>query len=315
MMSRPRNVSNTLSAETLQNRKGRAATLASFTRAARVHQWAKNLLILAPFVAAHQPLTLGALGRLGLGVLVFSLTASAAYLINDLIDLDHDRRHPQKRNRPLASGQLSVRTAVVGVVLLAISASLLTLRLPVMFTLLALGYFVVTCLYSVWLKRLVVADVIVLALLYVWRLGAGAALMDIPLSQWFMVFSVFLFFSLALVKRYSELARATARGIEHASGRGYGVGDLFLVSQFGTMSGLIAVLVYCLYISSPDVSRLYDRPEILWVGLPLLLFWICRLWVLAARGQVQEDPLVFAFTDRVSYLVAVAMSVVILAAA
>jgi 4-hydroxybenzoate polyprenyltransferase len=288
--------------------------LSGLIKAMRPHQWSKNLLIPLPFMAAHRAFTSSAVIQMGRGFLAFCLTASAVYLINDMFDLEHDRRHPSKKARPLAAGHVSIPSAIGTVLLLLSVTVLLAQGLPLNFIGLLGGYLVLTSLYSLWLKRRVLMDVITLAVLYVWRLMAGGALMDVPLSRWFAVFSVFFFFSLALVKRCSELVNARARGIDQASGRGYQVSDLPLISQFGTVSGMLAALVYCLYVASPEVTRLYHKPEWLWMVLPVLIFWICRIWLLAWRGKVQEDPILYTFKDPYSYGVGVLMAAAIIAA-
>lgn len=289
--------------------------MTSWLRLLRPHQWAKNLLLLVPALAAHRVVDAHLAGRLALAFLLFSLLASAFYVVNDLLDLDHDRAHPTKRLRPLAAGEVPVAGAVGGAALLAAgSGMLMSLLLPPAFALAALVYAGLTLGYSLGLKRMVLLDVLVLAALYTVRVVAGAAAVEVPLSRWFLAFSVFVFLSLALVKRAVEIRGLAGKGgrrTEDATpvpGRGWRVSDLPVLRSLGLSSAVAGGLVYCLYITSDDVLRLYPRPDYLWMGLPLLLYWLGRIWILAARDQVADDPVVFALKDGASYAVAALMA-------
>lgn len=278
--------------------------LPAWIREIRPHQWAKNLLIFVPAVAAHQGLRLATLTPLLAGFAAFSALASAVYVVNDLVDLPNDRLHPTKRFRPLAAGELSTRGAsILLVLLLAVSASL-TATLPRSFQLVLAGYLAITTAYSFVLKRRVVLDVICLATLYTIRVVAGATLASAPLSQWFLPFSIFFFFSLAIVKRVAELRPMVTEGDATIAGRGYVAADLPVLVSLGTASSTASSLVYCLYITSPEITKLYHRPEFLWLGLPLFLYWHARIWLLTSRGRMHDDPIVFALRDRMSYLLA-----------
>lgn len=276
------------------------ARLATVLRAMRPHQWVKNVLVFLPMIADHG-LTLANVGSALLAFFAFGLVASAVYVLNDLIDLPADRRHPTKCRRPFASGALPLsagRWMLPG--LLAAGLGLAAIGGPGLFAVMIL-YAITTTAYSLKLKGTLGADIIVLALLYTLRIIAGAAVTGIALSMWLLSFSVFLFLSLAAVKRLSELVYIeTEGGRGRAAGRAYTVEDRPVIAMIATSAGFLSVLVLALYIDSPEVAALYPRPEILW-GLGLgLLYWISRTVLLAHRGLVDQDPVVFALTDRVS---------------
>lgn len=297
--------------------------LATWIRAVRVHQWSKNGLILLPALAAHLGPDPDTLVRLAAAFVSFSLLASAVYLLNDMVDLEHDRAHPVKRKRPLAAGEIGRGTALVVMAAAAVLSLLLALRLPADFLQAWLAYLVVTTAYSFWLKRVVVLDVVVLAALYTVRVVAGAAAVTVPLSRWFLAFSIFLFLSLALLKRFVETLGASegaGAGSEtpeengeaaNLAGRGWELRDGPVLMGLGTASAVASALVYCLYISGDEVSHLYGRPDALWLGLPVLLYWLGRVWLLAGRGDVHEDPLLFALQDPASYGVLVALGLTV----
>jgi len=287
----------------------------TWARAIRVHQWAKNLLLVLPALAAHLGPTPAVLGSLLLAFLSFSLLASSVYLVNDLADLEHDRAHPSKRERPLAAGLITPGAAAVASVALAGVALVLALRLPPQFLQVWGAYLAITTAYSFGLKRVVVLDVMVLGALYTARVVAGAAAVDVPISRWFLAFAVFLFSSLAILKRMVEGLGLADREGERLGGRGWEVGDIPVLLGFGAACSVASALVYCLDITSEEVVRLYGRPDILWLGLPILLYWLGRVWLLANRGLVHEDPLLFALRDRVSWVVGAAMGVTLWLAA
>jgi 4-hydroxybenzoate polyprenyltransferase/phosphoserine phosphatase len=280
--------------------------LNSYLKALRLHQWLKNLLVLVPMAAAHQ-LNAATLGQALLAFLSFSFCASAVYVLNDLLDLDADRRHLRKRNRPFASGVVPVWHGAVLVPVLLVVGLILALSLPLEFLGVLVFYFLLTLSYSMALKRQVIVDVLMLAGLYTLRVIAGGAATGIVPSFWLLAFSMFLFLSLALVKRYSELLVTLQQNKRDAAGRGYMVEDLPVLMSAGTSSGMVAVLVFALYINSPDVHRIYTEPHWLWLVPPLLLYWVTRLWMKARRGEIDDDPVVFALRDWQS-LVVVALS-------
>jgi 4-hydroxybenzoate polyprenyltransferase/phosphoserine phosphatase len=288
--------------------------LGALLRALRPHQWSKNVLLVLPALAAHLTWTGTAVLDLVAGFVAFSALASAVYLLNDLVDLPHDRVHERKRHRPLAAGELPIPTALAAIAVLIAGSVVVSLRLPDPFKLVLVGYFVITTAYSLALKQVALMDVLTLAGLYATRVIAGAALVMVPLSRWFLAFSVFFFLSLALVKRVVELRRAPA-GAAGPAGRGYSPADVPVLSGLGSGAAAVSALVYCLYITSDDVGLLYAYPDLLWLGLPILLYWQARVWLLTGRGTMEEDPVVFALRDRVSHLVLLSFLLVVWIAA
>lgn len=270
-------------------------------RAMRPHQWLKNLLIALPMIAAHQ-FDAASLGRVGLAMLAFSLVASSVYLLNDLMDLAADRAHPRKRMRPLASGALRLRAGAGLAAGLVVAGMALGLALGAGFAAVMLGYYALTLAYSMALKRKALVDIATLAMLYAFRVVAGAVAVGVELSVWLLAFSIFLFFALAAVKRQAELVDLTARGLTQASGRGYATGDLPVVAQMATASGFVAVLVLMLYLNDPEVTARYARPQALWGVALVMLYWLARMVLIASRGQMTDDPVVFAARDRVSLM-------------
>jgi len=280
----------------------------------RVHQWVKNILVFVPVVAAHK-VNRGVVLGAAMAFAAFSLCASSAYITNDLLDLESDRRNPAKAGRPLAAGSVSPRTGLaVSAACLAGGTIVAAVLLPASFLALLGTYWAATLAYSLRLKRFPMLDVIVLSGLYTVRVLGGTYATGVPTSSWLFTFAMFLFLSLALVKRTSELHQARLRAGDAASGRGYVAGDLDVLARLGTASGYLAVLVLAMYISNPDVTRLYSHHERLWLLCPLGLYWLGRVWLLANRGLVHEDPVVFALRDRPSYLMGAAALAVVFAA-
>jgi 4-hydroxybenzoate polyprenyltransferase len=280
-------------------------------KALRVHQWAKNGLIFVPVAASHHLTDPHTLLNALLAFAAFSLCASSVYLLNDMLDLEADRQHPRKCKRPFAAGTLSLQFGLLAAPVLLLASVGLALLLPVKFLLVLAAYYVVTLAYSFVLKRMVMIDVLTLAGLYTVRIVAGAAATEIPLSFWLLLFAIFIFLSLAIVKRYAELHAARQRGQLKASGRGYQVDDLVLLQSLGSSSGYISVLVLALYVNSPDISVLYRHPKFVWMLCPIMLYWISRVWMRTHRGRMHDDPLVFALKDRISLLTGVAAAAVL----
>lgn len=272
----------------------------SWIKALRLYQWLKNLLVFLPLLAAHRLLDRVALADCALAFLAFGLCASGTYLLNDLLDLQADRRHPRKRKRPFASGSLSLLQGMIVMPLLVAAAFLLAAGLSGKFALVLLSYLFLTLAYSFRLKRVVMLDVVVLAALYTVRIVAGTVAIHVNYSFWLLAFSMFIFLSLAMLKRYTELLTLLDSGEKMAGGRGYAVDDLPLIQSLGAASGYISVLVLALYINSTASQALYHRPHVLWLVCPLMLYWISRAWVVAHRRQMHDDPIVFAVSDRVS---------------
>jgi 4-hydroxybenzoate polyprenyltransferase/phosphoserine phosphatase len=288
----------------------RAAGSRAVLKAIRLHQWAKNILIFLPLLLAHS-LRLDLLARAAAAFVSFSLCASATYIFNDLLDIEADRRHPRKRLRPFAAGDLPITAGVgIGAAFLAIAVATAALLLPGAFLIWLLVYLVTTLSYSLYLKRVVLADVILLSGLYTVRMLAGAAATNVPISQWLGAFSLFLFLSLAMVKRFSELQNTRARGQTLANGRGYLLGDIEQMRSFGTASAYAAVVVFSFYIGGHDVTALYRHPVRLWLITPLMILWLSRVWLLASRGELDEDPVIFAVTDRISLLIGAAVAAI-----
>ena len=269
----------------------------------RVYQWVKNLLIFVPLLASHRFTDLPTVLAEVTAFFSFSFCASAGYLLNDMLDLNADRRHPKKKHRPFAAGQLSVTFGMALTAMLLFAAIALASRLEQLFRVVLIAYFFATLLYSFKLKRLVLVDVFALAALYTSRIIAGGTAGDIPLSDWLILFSVMMFLSLAMVKRYTELDGLLRNGQESASGRGYDTHDLGILRSFGTASGYVAVLVLALYLNSSDVHALYRYPHALWMLFGLLLYWVSRAWMVAFRGEMHDDPIVYAVKNRLSLLV------------
>jgi 4-hydroxybenzoate polyprenyltransferase len=284
----------------------RSHPLKSILRALRLHQWAKNLLIFIPLLLAHG-LTIGRLLTALLAFCCFSLAASATYIVNDLLDIEADRRHPQKRRRPFASGDLSALTGIGAVAVFLLFALSGARLLPPGFYAWLLLYLASTLAYSLYLKRVVLVDVLMLSGLYILRLLAGSAATQTPISHWLAGFSMFLFLSLAIVKRFAELENLRASGATPKNNRGYLLADLDQLRSFGTASAYAAVVVFAIYISGLDVMKLYHHPRLLWMMVPLMILWLNRVWLLASRGQLDEDPVAFALTDRMSQLIGAAL--------
>ena len=277
--------------------------------AMRPHQWVKNLLVFVPLLTAHLLGDADARVASLIAFVALCLTASAIYVVNDLADLEADRRHSGKRLRPFASGRLGLGAGLAIAPLLFACAALIAVRLDAGFSWVLTAYVATALAYTLRLKRVAVADVFVLAVLYTLRIAAGAAAIGVVVSHWLLAFSMFLFLSLALGKRHAELTRLEARETPdaRAAGRGYRAGDHFAIGIFGACSGYLAVLVFALYITSRDVLVLYRQPAFLWVAPPLLLYWVTRVWLLAHRRELGEDPVLFAIRDPSSYVVVAAM--------
>lgn len=280
---------------------GDQAGLKDYVRAMRVHQWLKNLLILVPGLTAHA-FTPAALGNALLAFFSFSLCASSVYLLNDLLDLRNDRQHTTKRQRPFASGTVPlVHGMALFPVLLLVSLALALMLSPAFVTVLA-GYYTLTLAYSLVLKRGLIVDVVTLSSLYGMRLVAGGVAFAVPLSEWLIAFSIFFFLSLALVKRVTELVGRLRQGKEAPAGRAYTLEDLPILEMLAASSGFVSILVLALYIHSPEVATLYTHPKILWCGGLVLVYWLCRILVLTHRGQMDDDPVIYAVTDKISLL-------------
>ncbi len=271
--------------------------------AIRPHQWLKNILLFVPLLAAHRIDNPQLVTQAFLSFIVFSLCTTSVYLLNDLFDLQSDRAHQRKRDRPLAAGQLSIKLATIVILVSLLTAITIAYFLPSSFLLVLASYYILTLLYSLWAKRVVLLDVLILAILYTIRIVAGGAAVEIPPSFWLLAFSMFLFLSLAIIKRYTELTTLNNTNKNSTAGRDYNVMDIDLLVSIGTSSGLIAVLVLALYINSNTVIKMYSHPEVIWFLCPVILYWIGRAWLLTKRGEMHDDPVIFAIKDPASWWV------------
>ena len=282
-----------------------------YLKALRVHQWLKNVLLFVPLFTAHAWRDVFAASHALLAFIAFCLCASSTYIFNDLLDLQSDRKHPNKRNRPFASGAIPVTQgitiSVVVMVIGLVTGSLVNLRF---FALLSL-YIGITTAYSLHLKSYVLIDVMVLAGLYTLRIIAGGVATQIPISFWLLAFGMFLFVSLAILKRYSELRLLAQANQLAADSRDYQVSDLLNLSLMGIASGYLAVLVFALYLQNPELTNLYTHQELLWLLCPAFFYWVSRMWLKASRGEMHDDPLVFAVYDRGSRCLCMAVFLIV----
>jgi 4-hydroxybenzoate polyprenyltransferase len=278
--------------------------VAALLRTLRLHQWVKNSLVFVPLIAAHRLYNLHLVGYGLLAFITFSLCASSLYILNDLLDTAADRRHPRKRQRPLAAGDLSVPVAVLAIPVLLVISFSLGWHLPGQFWLFLGTYMIGSALYSLILKQVAWLDVVFLAGLYTLRVIAGGRATETPVSDYLLLLSIFLFMSLALLKRFTELQRTDRSGSSKVARRGYTSAQARVVFGFGVASGLMAGGVLLLYVAlSPQAHTLYEQPLFLWLTIPLVLGWILYLWRMAQRGQMHDDPILFSLRDRVSYII------------
>jgi 4-hydroxybenzoate polyprenyltransferase len=280
----------------------RAGTLfRAFVSAIRVHQWVKNLLIFVPILTSHRFLHADLLLQAVIAFFAMSLCASSVYVVNDLADIDADREHPSKRQRPLASGRLPIPAALLAApALFGLGVALSLFLAPTATAILCL-YTLVSTLYTFLLKKKLLADVITLSLLYTLRIIEGGAATSLLVSPWLFAFSLFTFMSLAFTKRVTEMIRLSATGQHGAAGRGYSVSDTLTLASLGAASGYLACVVMSLYINTDAVRQLYMHPGWLWLLMPLLLYWFGRFWIITMRGEMPDDPVTFLFRDRHTY--------------
>lgn len=293
---------------------GERSGFAVWLRAMRVHQWLKNLLLFVPLLTAFSFMDITKLATMCVAFLAFSFVASATYIVNDLWDLENDRVHPRKRNRPFASGRLPILNGLAVAAGSLLLAFVLAMTVSKSFSLTLLFYLVLTSAYSWVLKEYVLVDVIMLSLLYTLRILAGSVAIGIATSQWLLAFSVFIFLSLATVKRCAELVSLEESGAAATLGRDYRVTDLVVLWPLGVGAALSAVVVFGLFISAPETRDRYGTPDLLWLVAVGLIYWLARLWVKTSRGEMHDDPVVYAIKDRGSRLTVLGMALVILAA-
>jgi 4-hydroxybenzoate polyprenyltransferase/phosphoserine phosphatase len=290
---------------------GPTVTLSVLRRMFRVHQWLKNLLLFVPLFAAHEVGNFQSWGLLIMAFVSFSLCASSVYIANDLLDLESDRLHVRKRVRPFAAGVMPIWAGVLIAPILLIVSLLIGSFVGTAFLAWLIFYFLLTCVYSWSLKRIVLVDCLALATLYTLRVLAGAATVGHQLSFWLLAFSVFLFLSLAFVKRYAELNLQVASGKSKVHGRGYHTDDAVVIQTMGIVAGYASVLVLALYVNSESVTRLYAAPYAIWGAIPVVLFWVSWMWIKAHRGEMNDDPLVFAVKDKVSLIAGMCFAIVL----
>jgi 4-hydroxybenzoate polyprenyltransferase len=283
----------------------------ALVRCLRVHQWSKNILVFVPALLAHQITNALVMRQAFVSFLAFSCAASALYIVNDLLDLQADRLHPRKRYRPLASGEVSVEVGLGVAGFMALVAAALCTLLPYQASLLLCAYTAASLTYSFKLKRMLFLDVVSLALLYAVRVLYGGSATSIRISVWTLAFSLFLFASLATVKRVAELRRVNVSAAGTQEFRGYREEDVSQLSSLASAGGYVAVLVLALYINSPEVELLYRRPQGLWLLCPILIYWVGRLTLIANRGHLDDDPVAFALKDRATWVAGILAAVVL----
>ena len=283
----------------------------NYIKAIRLHHWAKNFLIFLAPILAHKIGQKNVLINTSLAFLAFSFTASIGYLINDILDLKADKASKYKSNRPLASGLLSKQNYYSLILILFICSIFTLFYLGKTYALLLSVYLACTLLYSIKLKSILILDVLMLASFYAFRIFAGSIATNTFVSQWLLSFSLFFFFSLALAKRATELINSNS--IE-GNRRAYQKDDLSIITQLGLTSGLLSILVMALYISSKNVTVLYSNPHYLWTISIVLIYWISRFWILVSRGEIEQDPVVYALKDKTTYFACLLLALVILLA-
>jgi 4-hydroxybenzoate polyprenyltransferase len=294
----------------------RGMVLGAMIRAMRPHHWLKNGLVFVPILLNHEVFDLQSIGQGLVAFVAFSLLASAIYLLNDIVDVEADRRHPTKCRRPLAAGEITAGQAyaTVPILMIAAFASALLLPKPPLFALALGAYLALALAYLFFLKRKLLVDVLGLAALHTLRILAGNAAAAIPMSSWLLAFSMFLFLSLALVKRYAELRITQDQSGLKKAGRGYHAEDIEALSQLGMASGCTCALIMALYVDSAAVKELYRHPELIWLVCPIILYQMARIWFMARRGQMPDDPLVFMIRDWRSQLMgATVVAIMVLA--
>jgi 4-hydroxybenzoate polyprenyltransferase len=291
----------------------RKFSLIPLLKGLRIHQWVKNLLIFLPLIASHNIYNINLWISSFAAFLVFSLTASSVYLLNDLSDLESDRTHRSKKKRPLASGDLLILHALIIIPFLLTIALTLGLALATNFALVLGIYFTLTCLYSFKFKREPVLDIVFLASLYTIRIYAGSAATGIPVSSWLLSFSMFIFLSLACAKRVAEISIHEDEK-SPIPGRGYYKKDKDIIANIGVSGGIVSVMVLALYVTAQEVVALYNAPELLLFTCPLVLYWISSIWLVTWRGQLDDDPIVYALKDKASYIIGILVLLVLVLA-
>jgi 4-hydroxybenzoate polyprenyltransferase len=297
-------------------KRSNKSVFATWISALRIHQWSKNLLVFVPLLTGHAYSSTVSVSQAVVAFFLFGVAASSIYLLNDLFDIEADRHHPTKKNRPIANGEINLFHAwLVWPSMLTFSVVLAIYALPIAFVAVMAGYIILTLTYTMFFKKWVFFDVLVLAILYCVRIIGGAFAVALNISFWLLLFSMFVFLSLALMKRFSELKVIKTNDTQNRLlGRGYLLEDLEVIGSMGICAGYISVLVLALYLQDPQIIKLYEWPQQLWVMCPLMLFWISRAWLLTNRGLMNDDPIVFALRDGISWMVGFAMVAVLIIA-
>ena len=278
-------------------------TLKNFLKLLRLHQWLKNSLIFLPLLTSGKYLCMESWYKALLAFLLFSFMASSTYILNDLFDLESDRRHPQKKDRPIASGIISIPLATFISLLLFATALMVSSFINRAFTIILFLYFVTTIFYTLKIKQYVILDTITLALLYVVRVFAGASAINVMVSFWLLTFCVFIFLSLALLKRCAEIKLLKKSNKKMLKGRDYKISDYPILTSFGSSSAMIAILFLCFYLNSNAMVQQYQKPTLMWLIVPLLIYWIMRMWIKTHRGEMYSDPIVFTMRDKGSIII------------
>lgn len=289
-------------------------TLSDWFKAFRIHHWVKNVLLFVPLFTANQTINIQSLSILSLAFISFSLCSSAIYIINDLLDLENDRLHPEKWRRPFATAKLSIKTGIVLISLLIIVSLVLAWVVGSLFFVLLILYIILTSIYSLLIKKIILLDCLALAILFTIRIFAGGAAIAIVVSLWLLFFSIFIFLSMAFIKRYAEIYIQIKYGNKHIHGRGYLTKDASLIKILGIISGCLSIVVFTFYLHSEKVTKLYSEPDLLLFVLPLLIFLISWIWIKAHRGKINGDPIMFAIKDKASLLAAGLMVAIFLLA-
>ncbi|MES3037871.1 MAG: UbiA family prenyltransferase [Bdellovibrionota bacterium] len=285
--------------------------IAAIIRLLRPAQWLKNLLIFVPVIVSHR-WQLNDLANCVLAFISFSLTASSLYIFNDLSDLDSDRKLASKAKRPLVTGEISIPEAIGLSIILLIISTWASLKLGKPFATVISVYILVTMFYTLWLKKVLILDILILATLLTVRVFAGAAVTGIIVSDWLLAFALFVFLSLATLKRASELIESQKSNLVEIPGRKYQLKDQQALTAMGFASAFASALILALYINSPDVKSLYSNPERLWLLVPIFIYWLCNLWFEGLRGKVDSDPVTYAAKQKNSYIVLILIAAVIL---
>jgi len=291
-------------------------SVTAMIRAMRPHHWLKNGLVFVPILLNHDAFDPHALWLGLIAFVAFSLIASAVYLLNDIKDVEADRRHPTKRKRPLAAGEITAAQAYAAVPILLIAAFSMVMLVPQPknFLLALLAYLFLALAYLLFLKRKLLVDVLGLAAMHTLRILAGNAAAAIAISSWLLAFAMFLFLSLALVKRYAELRLTQDQSGLKKAGRGYQAEDIEALSQLGMASGCTCALIMALYVDSANVKQLYSQPKLIWLICPIVLYQMARIWFLARRGDMPDDPLVFMIRDWRSQFMGLLVVLIMVAA-